>query len=126
MDPQARLLVARERLAEGRSLLLKAKEAGPPCVRCVHFIPEWPKRPSGVAKARGPFCGHLAYSRQTFSPVDGKVSAETLTSPEKARAADGLCGPEGVLFERIPVVAYVKSGAAVAFLAAVALFAILV
>ena len=100
MDPQARLEAALERLAEGRSILLKAKDAGPPCVQCRYFSPA--NLPDIRGRTKGPFCGHPAHVRHAFNPVDGAVDVALVVSPEAARGDDGLCGFEAVLFEKAP------------------------
>lgn len=83
-------------MAEGRSLLVQAAQAGPPCVRCAHYS--------------APFCGHLAYTSQSYSPVDGALSVSIAVPAKAARADDGLCGPEATLFEpdgRLPTPALI-------------------
>lgn len=49
-------------------------------------------------------CSHLAYTDTAFNPVDGEMSYRVEVPASKARAPDGLCGPEAALFEPKPVV----------------------
>ena len=49
-------------------------------------------------------CGHPAYSEQSFSPASGEYSVSHRTPVTAARADEGLCGPEALLFEPNTVV----------------------
>jgi hypothetical protein len=83
-----------------RSALVKAKlvgvvetarrvgEAGPSCFDCAH-------RTLGR-------CGNIAYVEQRFEPATGKHVLDYPVTKERARAEDGLCGPEALLFEPLP------------------------
>jgi hypothetical protein len=44
-------------------------------------------------------CGNPAYAEQKFEPSTGSYSESFFTPVSTARAADGLCGPEALLFE---------------------------
>jgi hypothetical protein len=44
-------------------------------------------------------CGNPAYAVPKFSPVTGQYSERFDVSLHTARADDGLCGPEALLFE---------------------------
>lgn len=90
MNPATRFEAARARLEKNRALLLNAKSAGPPCIACVHYIPQ------------DKLCGHLAYTQQAFNPIDGEVSTTIQVPAHKARADDGLCGLEALLYEPPP------------------------
>ena len=52
-------------------------------------------------------CGNPAYAEMRFNPAKGVLSESFDVPVEKARADDGVCGPEAVLFEPqiVPVVA---------------------
>lgn len=98
MDPEQRIEAVRQRLDTQYAVLTSAREAGPPCERCSHFIPIEDASKVGTRR-EGPYCGHLAYSNHQFSPATGVLSVSTQVPVEAARKADGLCGPEGTLFE---------------------------
>lgn len=100
MDTQARIEAAKARLEANRAVLVRAKEAGPPCSECVHYIPH--RGPNAELKlvGGGPYCGHLAYSEQVFDHVRGKLTQTVQVPPHLARGEDGLCGFEATLFER--------------------------
>jgi hypothetical protein len=78
----------------------RTKQAGPPCSTCRH------KTLLGA-------CGNAAYARQTFEPHADRYSETFDVEVAAARADDGLCGPEGLLWEEMPplqmVVREVKS-----------------
>lgn len=44
-------------------------------------------------------CGNIAYAEQSFDPARGSHSVEYRTPVGTARKADGLCGPEALLWE---------------------------
>lgn len=47
-------------------------------------------------------CGNPAYAEPSFKPHSGIYEEAFFTSVAKARADDGLCGPEALLFEPKP------------------------
>ncbi len=96
MDQNARIDAVRERLRELQADEHKAKAVGPPCEHCAHLIDE-PKL--GYGEPAGPRCGHLAYTERRFDVVKGEFEEVNKTLAEKARAPEGLCGPEAILFE---------------------------
>jgi hypothetical protein len=57
-------------------------------------------------------CGNPAYAEPSFQPAKGAYSEAFNTPVALARADDGLCGPEALLFE--PQIAPIAAGAAVA------------
>lgn len=76
-----RVALAQSRLREVR------REVAPtasPCVECDFLA--------------GPFCTHPAVVSRKVDPVRGKVS-EIAREALGVRGADGLCGPDAVLFE---------------------------
>jgi hypothetical protein len=81
-----RVGAARERIQAVRSFASQAREAGPPCARC-HF------------RTLLGNCGNPAYAEQSFDPAKGEYSESYFTPVSTARAEDGWCGPEGLLFE---------------------------
>lgn len=92
MDRLAR--VERVRSALRGLKLQEAKAAlGPPCSQCVHLIRS---KPSDV-------CGHLVYTKREFDPVSGQFTEKNLHLASGARSDDGSCGPEGLLFEPLPL-----------------------
>lgn len=102
MDTEARIEAAKARLEENRAVLVMAKEAGPACTWCRWFIPEKVDAGAGrPTKREGPYCGHLAYSQQSFDPVAGRISEAVHVPATTARAPDGLCGTEAVLYEPV-------------------------
>lgn len=55
-------------------------------------------------------CGNPAYAEPSFDPVKGRYS-EAFTVPlATARSADGLCGPEALLFQRQAVLMEAAKG----------------
>ena len=81
-----RVAAARERLEAGKSLALKAREAGPPCSECRY-------------KTLLGMCGNPAYAEMRFSPAKGVLTEAFNITVDDARADQGLCGAEGILFE---------------------------
>ena len=83
MDRAARVRAELDRVkSEARTI----QAAGPPCCDC---------RYSTITGA----CSNPAYYKQTFDPASGKYSIELETKVEAARSEEGLCGPEGLLWE---------------------------
>lgn len=68
-------------------------EAGPPCLKCAHVGSERPT----------PCCHHLVYTARAFEPAVGVVREGNYRLITSARSADGLCGPEALLFEPMPL-----------------------
>lgn len=99
MDTVARIEVAKARLEEQRAVVVAAKEAGPPCTQCRYYIRSHLSGSDRHLRTEGPYCGHLAHSRQFFDPASGSLSQKIDVTPAAARAPDGLCGPEAALFE---------------------------
>ena len=56
-------------------------------------------------------CGNPAYAEQSFDPASGDYSESYRTKAEAARAEDGLCGYEALLFEPKSLLAVAVSGA---------------
>lgn len=96
MDRDRRIAAVRRRLVEMRRDERRAEAAGPPCRACLHFSP---RRTSMSGAASGPYCTHLANGDRRFDPVSGRFEERFAVAPERARAADGLCGSEALLFE---------------------------
>jgi hypothetical protein len=87
-----RVSAAQERLEAVRLVAQSAREAGPPCADC-HF------------RTLLGNCGNPAYSEPSFDPVTGEYAERFATPVATARAIDGLCGPEALLFEpQMPVI----------------------
>lgn len=77
-----------------------AEAAGPPCVGCRHYQP--PERPRGsypLKHLRPAICTHIAHVDRLFDATIGTFHEREETTAETSRAEDGLCGPEGLLFE---------------------------
>lgn len=117
MDTQARIDAAKSRLEQQRSIVVAARDAGPPC---------WSCRYHDIIANGGPFCTHLAVVDQSFDPVRGRLDAKIKTKPAAARSPSGLCGPEALLYEPVLTTDKVKGALAAVALAGVALFAFLV
>lgn len=83
-----RAALAKARIAEVSEAARRYGEAGPSCFDCAH-------RSLGR-------CGNIAYAEQRFEPATGKHVLEYPITKERARAEDGLCGPEALLFEPLP------------------------
>ena len=75
-----RFSAARERVEVVKSELLSGY---PPCIECRYFEIH---------------CTHPAASEYKLSPITGKAKAKHFDA-EKIRAEDGVCGPEGALFD---------------------------
>jgi hypothetical protein len=69
-----------------KAVAVEARDAGPPCSDC-HF------------RTLLGMCGNPAYAEQKFEPSTGSYSESFFTPIATARAPDGLCGPEALLFE---------------------------
>ena len=83
MDRAARARVELDRVRiEARAI----QEAGPPCRDCRYI--------SLTGR-----CSNPAYYRQIFEPSSGSYSVENGATVEAARANEGLCGPEALLWE---------------------------
>lgn len=85
-----RISAARERVEANRLLAIEAREAGPPCSECRH-------------KTLLGNCGNPAYSEFSYDAAKGAVSERFDVPVTKARSANGLCGPEAILFEVLTV-----------------------
>jgi hypothetical protein len=83
MDRAARV---RAELTHQIELARAVEAAGPPCRDCKH---------STLTGS----CGNPAYYSQSFEPSTGKYRIDCATPQSIARAEDGLCGPEGLLWE---------------------------
>ncbi len=84
-----RAALAKARIVEVSEAARRYGEAGPSCFDCEH------RKVSGR-------CGNVAYAEQRFEPATGKFALEYPTTIELARADEGLCGPEALLFEPLP------------------------
>lgn len=96
MDTEARVqeVLTRARVAADRAK--RAQQAGPACLGCRHIshrLVGYPAKPEAI-------CAHLAYADWTFDPATGAPQEKPNATIQEARAEDGLCGPEGLLFER--------------------------
>lgn len=87
----------RERIDAAKSLALKARNAGPPCSDCRY-------------RTLLRNCGNPAYAEPHFEASSGVYDEMFQTPVTKARADDGLCGPEALLFEARPPVVEVAKG----------------
>lgn len=91
MDTEARRQAAVDRLQALKVQEIDAGKAGPPC-SCCRF---GPLERSG----EGP-CNHYVNWNRRFDPATGTWFGDLRMSTREARAAEGPCGPEGLLFER--------------------------
>jgi hypothetical protein len=76
-------------------------------------------QPVGFPSARTPHCGHVAYANRSYDATKGEFDEKILVTAAAARADDGLCGPEALLFHGPPIW---KRMATNAYLAAYGLF----
>lgn len=91
-----RVAAAKASLERVKSVAREAMEVGPPCLEC-RF-------------KRFGTCRNPAYSEPSFDPALGTYTENFTTPLSKARAEDGLCGPEGLLFEpQFPIIAVTKA-----------------
>ena len=90
MDQEARVSAVRDRLGELKAGLSLAKTA-PACRECIYA----PIDGSGRGPCENPVHWEMRYDA-TAGELAGKTDRVTTT---EARAEDGLCGPEGLLFE---------------------------
>lgn len=88
MKHAERIAAARKRLDKQRKVLLAALDAGPACVRCIHYLGDWHD-----------LCGHSACANGRFDPPFDGEPWEIATPAAMAREANGPCRPEGRLFE---------------------------
>lgn len=118
MDTEARIEAAKAALDANRAVLLRAREAGPPCLDCIHYVaPKWGEaRPSDYPD-NGAYCGHLAYVRPEFDAATGALKHSVEVPVATARGEGGLCGFEASLFEpkAKPVSYYIGKGRTVAY-----------
>lgn len=77
-----RIAAAHERVRQVKAELT-SPAADLPCIQCRYFEI---------------VCTHPAAGEIKVSPISGKAKA-TYLAAEKARAEDGVCGPEGALFD---------------------------
>lgn len=99
MDTEARIEAARARLEASHSALVQSKHAAPVCARCAFYVRESINRSKPRRAPHGPYCGHPVYSQHQFEPATGLVRQEVEVPVTVARAPEGLCGPEAILFE---------------------------
>ena len=83
--------LVRAELERQKVIARQAQEAGPPCREC---------RYSTITGT----CGNPAYYSQSFEPSRAAYTISHDTPVEQARAVDGLCGPEALLWEPQPIV----------------------
>ena len=81
--------MARARLSELKAEVLEFRNSGPPCIGC--RFRTW----TGL-------CAHDALARHDYSYSTGKYAIEPKIELDVARSKDGICGPEGVLWEPLP------------------------
>lgn len=89
MERQQRVVAARKALRKVLNAKTTAAEAGPPCRDCFYCGDEKPT----------PVCHHLVYAEPRYDAALGKYQGQSLRLISGAREAEGLCGPEGLLFE---------------------------
>lgn len=87
MDPAERALAVKERMADLKAQHLPLTK---PCSECRFG----PIDGSGLG-----ICEHYAHWEIAADPVRGRRRGSVQVSTMTARSADGLCGPEGLLFE---------------------------
>jgi hypothetical protein len=95
MDTAKRIAAVRDRLRELQTDEHLAERSGPPCVGCIHIT----LKKEGFPATDMPYCGHLAYTQRAYDRTKGEFDEVIAVTAETARADDGLCGPEGMLFE---------------------------
>ena len=110
MDAAERIEAAKARLEAGRSLVLKAKEAGPPCKKCRYFVPKVVRPPDSIMPEaedmwfdllrKGGLCSHPALAEHVYSHISGDLRSLPRAGAFEARQDHGLCGPEALLFEK--------------------------
>lgn len=96
MDTRTRIEAAKARLEANRAKVAGAVGLGPPCTQCRYYV----KRPKHSRSLSGR-CRHLAFVNQVVNPINGRITDNFNTPAHEARAEDGLCGPEAVLFESL-------------------------
>lgn len=95
MDRAGRIAAITARLEAQRGALIQARGAGAPCRACIHLIPVQP----GAGATERPLCGHMVYQSHVFDPITRKLAVTIEMHAEQARHREGLCGPEGALFQ---------------------------
>jgi hypothetical protein len=81
-----RVAAAKERLSAAAEIARQAGEAGPPCSDCRYR--------TILGNCRNP-----AYAQPRFEASSGIYEEAFITPIVSARSDNGLCGPEGLLFE---------------------------
>lgn len=87
MDPEQRALAVKTAIGGVRSTYAAAAR---PCAKCRFG----PLDGSGQGK-----CEHFAHWQIGAEPLTGKNRLHIRVTTAEARGEDGLCGPEGLLFE---------------------------
>lgn len=95
MELKERIQAVEVRLREMQGDERQAGQAGPPCVRCIHYIPERTMHPPSPA-----LCGHLVNTQRVYDSTRGDFVEVNSVTPAQSRGHDGLCGFEGILFEK--------------------------
>lgn len=95
MDIQARIAAVRAVLRGHQVEQIRAESAGPSCEGCFHLVPA----KTGPYAHHPQICGHLAYTQRRYDRSAGKFVEEAETSTDEARADDGLCGFEAIMYE---------------------------
>lgn len=92
METSKRIAAVRARLRDIQIVERMAEDVGPPCTACI-FGPI-KKEKNGVG-----LCDHVAHWEKRHDPVSGKWKASLNVTTVEARSPEGLCGPEGLLFQ---------------------------
>jgi hypothetical protein len=93
VDRAERVEAVRTRIGEAKAHALAVREHAPGCHQCTYGAPD------GLSA-----CRHPAYSRFKRTAFLGTVHDRgEYPATKDARSDGGLCGPEGLLFEDMPV-----------------------
>lgn len=90
MDTAQRMAAVQARLQEIQVSEDAAARAAPSCAKCIFG----PLNDTGEGK-----CDHLVHWQRRHDPVLGKWKGRLEVTTSEARSPNGLCGPEGLLFQ---------------------------
>lgn len=91
MNETARIAAVKERLRSAQTAGHLARSAAPACHQCIYG----PINETGKG-----WCEHPVFYRIRYDPVSGKLfGGHNRMNTTQARSDEGLCGPQGLLFE---------------------------
>lgn len=90
MDTEARITAVRRRLRELQTEEATVERKGRPCTECIFG----PINDNGRGR-----CDHIVHWQRRHDTLNGRWKGRLEVTTAEARSEDGLCGPEGLLFQ---------------------------